>query len=238
MKSMPPVFSLLLLPLLLTPAPSAAPGPARAQSAPAAAAPQTPAAPARPPAPAVKVEPPRFVPEDVARRELKDVSGRGFRLADFGGRVYVVNLWATWCGPCHAEVPGLNKVYEDYAARGVRFVGLTTENPEADAGKVREFARQYDVKYRLGWVDAETAREMASWNPNYGGRYTIPQTFVVAADGRIVLHVRGYNPRVPEMIRAGVERALRLGPAPAEARPPAAVAPPGPAGADAPAPRP
>lgn len=223
MKSMPRVFFLLLPLLLPTPAPSAASRLARAQTAAPAAAPQTPAAPtpsttptpAPPttPPPAVRVEPPKFVTEEISRRELRDVAGRGFRLADFAGRVYVVNLWATWCGPCHAEVPGLNKVYDDYRARGVEFVGLTTESPEDAAGKVREFARQYDVKYKLGWVDGETAREMASWNPTYTGRYTVPQTFVVAADGRIVLHIRGYNARVPDMIRSGVEKALSLAPA-------------------------
>ncbi|HEX8501413.1 MAG TPA: TlpA disulfide reductase family protein [Pyrinomonadaceae bacterium] len=193
--------------LLLTLALSAAPPPARAQTT------QPPTAAAPPAGAAVRVEAPKFVPEAIAALSLRDLEGRDFRLADLRGRVYVLNLWATWCGPCRAEIPGFNKVFEDYAARGVEFVGLTVEDPEQDAERVRDFAREVGVKYRLGWLGKETAREMTSWGSTRTGRFVIPQTFVVAADGRIVLHVRGYNPRVPEMIREGVERALKAAPA-------------------------
>lgn len=180
---------------------------ARAQSPPPA-----------PAAPGVHVGAPKFMPEDIAGRELKDLTGRAFRLSDFGGRVYVLNLWATWCGPCRLEIPGINKLHEDYSRRGVEFVGLTTEDPEYDGEKVRGFARELRVSYRLGWLDRETARVMTSWGPprstpGLPGRYSLPQTFVVAADGRIVLHIRGYNARVPDMIRSGVEKALSLAPA-------------------------
>src|SRR5215216_1398129 len=91
----------------------------------------------------VAVEAPKFLPDEVTGQELRDLSGRAFRLKDFRGRVYVVNLWATWCGPCRLEIPGLNKVYEDYRARGVEFVGLTAEDPEEDAGRVREFVDEF-----------------------------------------------------------------------------------------------
>jgi thiol-disulfide isomerase/thioredoxin len=183
---------------------------ARAQTA------ATPAAQKPAPAAAVTAAAPKFMPDEIAGRELTDLDGRPFRFSDFGGRVYVVNLWATWCGPCRMEIPGLNKVYEDYAARGVEFVGLTLEDPESDGDKVRGFARELRMRYRLGWLDRETALAMASLGPPRTpprpGRFSIPQTFVVAADGQIVLHVRGYNARVPDMVRAGVERALGLAP--------------------------
>jgi thiol-disulfide isomerase/thioredoxin len=207
----------------------------------ASASAQTPPAPA--PKPGVTVAAPKFMPEDIAARELTDVGGRPFRLSDFAGRVYVLNLWATWCGPCRAEIPGLNKVYEAYAARGVEFVGLTTENPEFDGEKVRTFARDLRMKYRLGWLDRETALAVTALGPTGRGRFAIPQTFVVAADGRIVLHVRGYNPRVPDMVRAGVEQALALpNPAPATTAPTPAPAettrPAAPSATPSPAPAP
>ncbi|HEX8283730.1 MAG TPA: TlpA disulfide reductase family protein [Pyrinomonadaceae bacterium] len=178
-----------------------------------------------PPAAVAHVGAPKFMPEEITGREFKDLDGRAFRLSDFGGRVYVLNLWATWCGPCRVETPEINKLREEYARRGVEVVGLTTEDPERDLERVRGFARELRVSYRLGWIDKETARLMTSWGPPRStpprpGLYSLPQTFVVAADGQIVLHVRGYNPRVPEMIRAGVEKALALSkPAPAAAAP-------------------
>jgi thiol-disulfide isomerase/thioredoxin len=167
---------------------------------------------------AVKVEAPKFLPEAITERELRDLSGRAFRLDDFRGRVYVVNLWATWCGPCRLEIPGFNKIYEDYRARGVEFVGLTAEDPEEDSEKVKEFVSELRMTYRIGWVDRATVVSLATWNmqsTTRPGSFAIPQTFVVGADGRVVLRVRGYNPRVPEMIRAGVRKALELAPPPA-----------------------
>lgn len=170
----------------------------------------------------VKAEAPKFLPDEVTGRELRDLSGRAFRLGDFRGRVYVVNLWATWCGPCRMEIPGLNKVYEEYRARGVEFVGLTAEDPEEASEKVREFVGEAGMNYRVGWMDKETAFSLATWNapgPPRPGRFAIPQTFVIAADGHVVLRVRGYNPHVPDMIRAGVRKALELSPAQAPAQP-------------------
>lgn len=184
------------------------------------------------PTPAVKtgvtVEMPKFLPEEVTGRELRDLSGRAFRLKDLRGRVYVVNLWATWCGPCRLEIPGFNKIYEDYRARGVEFFGLTAEDPEEGAERVRDFVNEFRMSYRVGWIDKQTVLALTSWNATNlprSGSYAIPQTFVVAADGHVVLRVRGYNPRVPEMIRAGVRKALETAPQPpAPSLPPAAAA--------------
>ncbi|HEX6185795.1 MAG TPA: TlpA disulfide reductase family protein [Pyrinomonadaceae bacterium] len=165
------------------------------------------------PAPPVKVEPAQFIPEDIFNRELKDLDGRSFSLADYRGRVFVINFWATWCGPCRLEIPELNKARAEYAARGVEFVGLTTENPQLDAERVRDFAREFKMEYKVGWADAETAGALKMGS-------AIPQTLVVAADGRIVTRFRGYNDKiVPRMLRDGIEKALNPSPPPATPAP-------------------
>jgi len=190
-------------------------------------APAQTAAPAPVVKPGVAVEAPKFLPEEVTGRELRDLSGRVFRLDDFRGRVYVVNLWATWCGPCRLEIPGFNKLYEDYRARGVEFVGLTAEDPEESSKKVREFVDEFRMSYRVGWIDRETVLTLATWNapsPRRPGAFAIPQTFVVGTDGHVVLRVRGYHPSVPDMIRAGVRKALDLAPPPQSPAPTAAAA--------------
>ncbi|MBV8859722.1 MAG: TlpA family protein disulfide reductase [Acidobacteria bacterium] len=175
---------------------------------------------------AATVEAPKFLPEEVTGRELRDLSGRAFRLRDFRGRVYVVNLWATWCGPCRLEIPGFNKIYQDYRARGVEFVGLTAEDPDESSETVSAFVGELGMSYRVGWIDKETVLALATWNtnPTRPGSFPIPQTFVVAADGHVVLRVRGYNQHVTEMIRAGVRKALELSPAQPAAQPGAAAA--------------
>jgi thiol-disulfide isomerase/thioredoxin len=172
------------------------------------------------PAPPVKVEPAQFVPDEIFKRELKDLDGASFSLSNYRGRVFVINFWATWCGPCRLEIPELNKAREEYAARGVEFVGLTTENPQLDAERVRDFAREFKMGYKLGWADPETAGALQTGT-------AIPQTLVVAADGRVVVRFRGYSDKiVPRMLRDGIEKALGLPPAAAPAATPAAESQP------------
>lgn len=181
------------------------------------------------PAPSVKLEPAKVIGDELFEREQREIGGRVFRLADYRGRVFVINIWATWCGPCWLEIPGFNKVYEEYSPRGVEFVGLTMNDPTNDADKVGDAARELKMKYRLAWLDYQTATALM------GSRNVIPQTFVVGADGRVVLHVRGYNPRVPDMVRAAVVTALARRPAePTPAAAPAASAPATPATPPAP----
>lgn len=143
------------------------------------------------------------LPEVLLKRELRSIEKGSFRLADFGGKVLVVNLWASWCGPCRREIPEFEEVRRDYSGRGVEFVGLTTENPRTDEGRVREFLRDVKFGFRLGWADRETAVALMK------GRHVIPQTLVVAPDGSVVLHMRGYGrERGVSMLRDAIDRAL------------------------------
>src|SRR5436309_8061428 len=61
----------------------------------------------------------RVLPESLRSRQLKSLDKGSFSLSDFGGKVLVVNLWASWCGPCRREVPEYEKVRKEYAGRAV-----------------------------------------------------------------------------------------------------------------------
>ncbi|MCA1633736.1 MAG: TlpA family protein disulfide reductase [Acidobacteria bacterium] len=144
-----------------------------------------------------------YVPEGVMSREFKLLQEGRFKLSDFSGKVVVLNLWASWCGPCRREIPEIEEVRRDYAARGVEFVGLTAENPQADGERVRKFVRESRLGYRIGWIDRESARALMR------GHNMIPQTFVIAGDGQIVTHLKGYAPgRTTDLLREAIERAL------------------------------
>src|SRR5262245_27872733 len=142
------------------------------------------------------------LPESLMERELKSVDEGSFRLADFHGKVVVVNIWATWCGPCRREVPDYEKVRKEFAGKPVEFVGLSTENPRAAAEKVKQFARDFNFGFRLGWADRETAQMLMN------GRRVIPQTVVIGADGRLVSHWNGYGSQNRSRLREAIERAL------------------------------
>lgn len=143
------------------------------------------------------------LPESVLNRQLKALDQGSFSLADFGGKVLVVNLWASWCGPCRREVPEYEKVRKEFAGRDVEFIGLTTEDPRTAYDRVKRFARDLNFGFRLGWADRETAVALMN------GKTVIPQTLVIAPDGRILSHWRGYSARQGGThLRETIERAL------------------------------
>jgi thiol-disulfide isomerase/thioredoxin len=167
-------------------------------------------APVQPPAnpePAPKTTAPpaplMFVPERLLERKIKGIDRGDFRLADFHGKVVVINLWASWCGPCRREVPDYEKVRKSYAGQEVEFVALTTEDPDESSDDVKKFLRQVSFGFRLGWADNEMARFLMN------GRSSIPQTIVIDSDGRVIKQWSGYSPgRSADRLRDAIDQAL------------------------------
>jgi thiol-disulfide isomerase/thioredoxin len=143
------------------------------------------------------------LPESLLIRELKAIDNSSFRLADFDGKVIVVNVWATWCGPCRREVPDYEKVRKEYAGREVEFIALTTEDPIAARGQVQKFVRDFNFGFRIGWADPATARTLMN------GRNSIPQTLVVDKHGQIISQWRGYSATESrDRLKQAIEKAL------------------------------
>jgi thiol-disulfide isomerase/thioredoxin len=114
---------------------------------------------------------------------------------------------ATWCGSCRLEIPELIKLHQDYNGRGVEVVGLAFENmnnqtPENES-KVRAFADQFKINYTVGLATDEVAGSLLLPTGS------IPQTYVIGPDGRIVGHYKGYSPAVGAQIRQWVDEALK-----------------------------
>ena len=144
------------------------------------------------------------LPPVVLEAELKAVNGRSIKLSDYGGKVLIVNLWATWCGPCRNEIPELVKFRNEYKERGLEVVGLSTENPEASAVGVKRFAEEFKMNYPVGWATPEVAVTLMQ------GRDAIPQSFVIARDGRIVKRFVGFSAaETPQQLRTAIEEALK-----------------------------
>ncbi len=173
-----------------------------------------------PPGPGAETKvPPRNVPPpaltslpaSVTDVELRALSGEPIKLSSYAGKVMIVNLWATWCGPCRLEIPELVKLYKEYRSQGLEVVGLSTENPDASAPLVRQFVQDHDVNYRIGWATRSGGGpqgEIAAILMQ--GRDSIPQSFVIARNGRIVKRFVGFNQiATPPQIKEAVLEALK-----------------------------
>ena len=144
------------------------------------------------------------LPETVLNSELQLLGGKTLKLSEYSGKVMVINLFATWCGPCRYESPDLAKLYNEFKDRDVVVIELSTEDPEVTQESLREWVWEYRLPYSVGWTTREIALTLMQ------GRTSIPQAFVVARDGRIVRRFIGYNPTMTlGLMRKAVEEALK-----------------------------
>ena len=141
--------------------------------------------------------------QPILQAENRAPSGAPIKLGDYSGKVLLVNLWATWCGPCRMETPELVKLNKEFKDRGVEMIGLSTEDPDDSAQSVQEFVRAYNVDYQIGWATREVALGLMQ------GRTNIPQSFIIARDGRIIRRFIGFSPQsTPVQLRQALEQAL------------------------------
>ena len=144
------------------------------------------------------------LPREILDAENRAASGTTpIKLSDYSGKVLLLNLWATWCGPCRVETPELVKLHKEYQSRGVEMVALSTEDPDASAQMVANFVREYEVNYHVGWATRDVAITLMQ------GRTSIPQSFIIGRDGRILRRFIGFDPKAtPPQLKQALEDAL------------------------------
>ena len=150
------------------------------------------------PAPGMKGEERSMIGMEAPDFTLSDPSGKAVHLRDLRGKVVVVDFWATWCGPCRALMPHIQKMHEQLAGKGLTILGLDVGE---DAATVAKFAKAQSYTFRL-LLDAE---------PEVTSRYFVqayPTTYVIDRAGRIAFRDMGAGK--PEDLQAAVEKALSI----------------------------
>jgi thiol-disulfide isomerase/thioredoxin len=122
------------------------------------------------------------------------------------GKPVVLDIWATWCGPCRQEIPHLVELAEKHRQDGLIVVGLTVENPAESRQAVKDFVKQYGMTYNVGFAPEAL---YLSFN-NGSSVLRIPQTFIFGADGKLIKRLIGYNSQIgAEILNNSVQDALK-----------------------------
>jgi cytochrome c biogenesis protein CcmG/thiol:disulfide interchange protein DsbE len=122
--------------------------------------------------------------------------------ADFSGQVTLVNVWASWCVPCHDEVPFLERLAKD---RRIRLVGINYKDQPDNA---RRFLGRYGNPFAASGADS-TGRAVIDW-----GVYGVPETFLVDRNGRIAFKLVGpiTSGNFETVLKPEIEKVLAAGP--------------------------
>lgn len=120
----------------------------------------------------------RFVrnPEPAPLFKLTTLEGKPLNLADYRSKVVLLNFWATWCGPCRAEIPDLVELQSKYKDQ-LQVIGLVVDDDDEDA--IKKFVAQFGINYPVSLAN-DTVRQQ------YGGIAALPTSFLLDAEGRVV----------------------------------------------------
>ena len=117
---------------------------------------------------------------------IQDMDGKDVKLSSFKGKVILLNFWATWCGPCKAEIPGFVELQEKYK-KDLVVIGYDVDDT---AEKARPFVNEYKMNYPvllgLGREDVQDA---------YGPIWGIPASFLISKDGKVCKRHMGIAPK-------------------------------------------
>ncbi|MEV7384773.1 MULTISPECIES: TlpA disulfide reductase family protein [Streptomyces] len=132
----------------------------------------------------------------------KTVDGKQLDVADYKGKVVVVNVWGSWCAPCRAEAPNFEKVYQDLGAKGVQFVGINTRDTSVQNAVA--FEKQQGVTYPS--LYDPTGRMLLRFKKGTLNLQTVPSTLVFDREGKIA--ARSLSPLSEDRLREMIDPVL------------------------------
>ncbi|HEX4948142.1 MAG TPA: TlpA disulfide reductase family protein [Blastocatellia bacterium] len=126
--------------------------------------------------------------------EMTQSDGKKFKFASLQGKVILVDVWATWCGPCREQTPKLAALQQKYRDKGLAVVGLSLDE-KSDEAEVLKFMKEAGVNYTIVYASDKVSSAFLDGTEDETGSAPIPQLFVIGKDGRLVEHLVGNDPR-------------------------------------------
>jgi thiol-disulfide isomerase/thioredoxin len=130
--------------------------------------------------------------------EFVGSEGGSIRLSELKGNVVLLNVWATWCGPCKKELPIVQRMYDTYSDRNFVVVAV---NVDADRKRVSPFLKQFNISLPVYYAAPEDAGPLTAMG--------IPSTFILGPDRTLMDRYVGYSPDVEERWKKLLDRSLK-----------------------------
>ncbi len=132
--------------------------------------------------------------------KLKDLFGGEQSLAQYKGRIVILNFWATYCVPCRKEMPDLSAIQNEFAALGVQVIGASTDEA-ADRPKVLQFIKDVKINFPV-WLGATSADTL-----RFGVGTALPATVIIDKEGKVYKTISGIVNQTD--LRKDVEKLLQ-----------------------------
>lgn len=122
---------------------------------------------------------------------LKNLEGKQTSLAEFKGRVVLVNFWATWCGPCRVEIPWLVAMQQKYEPQGFTVLGLAMDDEEEAVASPFVAKERFTVSGKQLPMNYPILIGTSDVADKFGGLLGFPTSVLVSKDGKIITHTTG-----------------------------------------------
>jgi len=146
--------------------------------------------------------------DDIADVDIELVKGGTMKIKDYRGKVVLLNLWATWCGPCREEMPHLVELQNKYGEKGFEVIGLNVGFQETDEPEpiddINAFAKKMRLNYELARVQPEISKKLQK----IAQISAVPESFLVDREGKLRGVFVGGGPKVIATLKTTVDRVM------------------------------